>query len=94
MQGQIILIGTKYVINGIKKIVKYNPIIHTFIPGDIVEYTINPLTDKINIIRLISRIPIKTMGFLDQNKNIICPELPDIFRPKLLHLCTFQTPIY
>lgn len=81
MQGKIILIGTKYVIEGIKKIVKYNPIIHRLIPGDIVEYTVNPQTDKINIIKLIKRNPLKTIGIIDSNNKIICPELPNIFDP-------------
>lgn len=78
MQGEIICIKNKYVINGVKHILKYDPIIHTLLPGDIVTYTFNPITAKIKITKLESRKPIKAFGVVNQDK-IVFPELPSIF---------------
>ncbi len=78
MQGEIICIKNKYVINGIKQIIKYDPIIHSLLPGDIVTYTINPITSKIKIIKIESRKPIKALGIVNGDR-IIFPELPSIF---------------
>jgi len=77
-KGEIICIRNKYVINGVRHIIKYDPIIHTLLPGDIVTYTINPITSKIKITKLESRIPIKALGIVHGDK-IIFPELPSIF---------------
>lgn len=78
MQGEIICIGNKYVINGIKLTLKYDPIIHKLLPGDIVTYTINPSTSKIKITKLESRNPLKALGIVNGDR-IVFPELPSIF---------------
>jgi hypothetical protein len=78
MQGEIICIKNKYVINGVHHTIKYNPIIHTLLPGDIVTYTLNPITSKIKITKLEARKPIKALGIVSQDK-IVFPELPSIF---------------
>ncbi len=78
MQGEIICIKNKYVINGQRQTLKYDPIIHRLLPGDIVTYSTNPVTSKIKIIKLESRKPIKALGIVNGNK-IIFPELPSIF---------------
>jgi exoribonuclease R len=77
-QGEIICINGKYMINGIKKIVKYDPIIHTLLPNDIVKYSINPSTDKIKIIKLISRQPQTYLGIY-LSSQIYFPQLPKIY---------------
>jgi len=78
MQGEIICIKNKYVINGVHYIIKYDPIIHTLLPGDIVAYTLNPITSKIKITKLESRKSIKALGIVN-NSKVIFPELPSIF---------------
>jgi ribonuclease R len=78
MQGEIICIKNKYVINGVHHIIKYDPIIHTLLPGDIVTYTLNPITSKIKITKLDSRKSIKVLGIVNDSK-VIFPELPSIF---------------
>jgi hypothetical protein len=84
-QGEIIYIKGKYLINGVKKIVKYDPIIHTLIPNDIVEYIYNPFTNKIKITKLILRQPQIFLGIY-YSSQIYFPQLPKIFIYKTSNL--------
>jgi len=79
MQGKIISIGLKYVIEGVRQYIKPTPILNSLLPGDIVEYESNPITNKLQIKRLVSRVPFKTVGIVQQNKLICYPLLPQTF---------------
>jgi exoribonuclease R len=82
MEGKIICIGSKYVIEGDRRHLKLSPVLNNLLPGDIVEYSVNPITEKIIISRLVSRIPIKTIGLINSInsiKSIKYPLLPNIF---------------
>lgn len=78
-QGKIACIGIKYVIEGDRRFIKPSPILNTLLPGDIVGYTIQPLTNKIKITRLISRVPFKTLGFVKTDQKVFYPLLPQTF---------------
>lgn len=79
LKGKIACIGLKYVIEGDHRHLKPSPLLHTLLPGDIVGYKLNPITNKLQVTELISRTPIKTLGIIKPDLTICYPLLPDIF---------------